>query len=165
MKRALALALILSTALALGAAGQTQQKKTAAEAYRDAVSEIQLRGRSLGQAELASLIETRLQAIIQKYPGTPEAARAHLELGRFASSTGATQSAIRHIEEFLRAKPQVDAGIYAQARYILGTSYSALERYDEAEATLKLITGPGVDRRLSTMASSELSRIPTLRML
>jgi peroxiredoxin len=139
----------------------------AASAFKELTSDLQAKSKTMSPYEYVDLSEKSLIDFIAKYPKAPEAAKAHFLLGRLYSSIGASENAIRHFNEYLRAPEQGSADEIAQVKYIIGASYLTLDKYDDAEKLYREIikSGSKVDRRITEAASADLSRIAALRKL
>jgi thiol-disulfide isomerase/thioredoxin len=140
----------------------------AAQALKVVSDDLKAKSQTMSPYEYAGYAEKALLDFLKTYPKGPEAAQAHFALGRLYSSIGAPESAATHMSAFL-AEPGEKGGpnMAAQARYVLGESYMALDRYDDAERAFREITAAGtaLDSRIVEAASSELVRIPALKRL
>jgi peroxiredoxin len=151
---------------AAGAAKASSSR--AAEAFAQVSADLKAKSQTMSPYDYVDYAEKALLGFLKTYPKGPDAAQAHYALGRIYASIGDSRSAADHFEAYL-AEPgdKGSPGAVAQAKYVLGTSYVALERYDEAERVLREIAGPGAgtDRRVAEAARAELERIPGLRRL
>lgn len=158
-------ALLILGALALGTAalGQT----SAADELKQVISGLRSEGANLTAEEYAARAERAFLAFGKKHAAEPEGALAHLYLGSIFVSIGSHEKAAREIEAYLRAPVEKKPAELAQAKYFAGSTYLALERFDEAEKALSDVVemGSSADARLVQMASVDMERIPTLRKL
>ncbi len=139
----------------------------AAKALTEITSSLQIKSATMSSYEYVDLAEKSLLDFIKKYQNVPEAAKAHFMIGGLYSSIGAPESAIRHFEEFLKAPGPKGAEEVAQAKYMMGASFIALDKYDEAEKLFREVakSGSAIDARIVQSASADLARIGALRKL
>ena len=157
-------AAVLVLAGAMAAYGSDSESATA---YQKIMTEIQSKARSVPTYEFVDTAERLLLGFLEKYPGTPEAAGADLNLGRIYSSIGKNKEAIEHLQRYLDADTEHDQKEEAAGRFALANSYLAMENFDSAEKVYRglLEAGAGGNERLRQMVSRQVSRIGTLRKL
>jgi peroxiredoxin/predicted negative regulator of RcsB-dependent stress response len=138
-----------------GAAAECRSIKTELEGYR----------RTMNAYQYVDHAERLWGRFLEKYPTSAEAAEAHLALGLMYAQTNRHESAITHLEAYLRTAG--DSEDRSKAMVTLAGSYLSLERYDEAEKLLKALSVPstGRDHRIGQMANQLLARIGSLRKL
>ncbi len=165
----------LAACLALAAAATRAQTggagappSAAEEALKKLNAELKAKSQTMSMMEYTGYAEKALNDFLKKYPRGPEAAQAHFALGRLYTSIGSVEDSVRELTAFLsspgaKSTPQM----IAQARYVIGTDYMQLGRYEDAERVFKELTagGSSVDSRISQAAAGELERIPALRKL
>jgi len=161
--------IVFALAALLALAGSDAFAQTdAAKALKVINDDLKAKSKTIAPYAYVDFAEKSMLDFLMKYPKGPEAAQAHFTLGRIYASTGASENAIRHFNDYL-AMPGEKGGpdVGAQAKYMLGMSYLALERYDEAEKSLREVgrSGSAVDSRIREGASAELARISSLRRL
>jgi len=143
-------------------------QKDAAKALEEINADLRIKSKTMPPYAYIDAAEEAMLDFLKRYPKSREAAEAHYALGRIYSSTGAHEQAIRHFRDYL-ASPGDKGGAdaIAQAKYVMGTSYVALERFDEAARTFQEITkaGSSVDSRITQGAAGELERLAALRKL
>lgn len=139
----------------------------AAVEYRAIISEIMSKRQTSPPQVVIDTAERLLLEFLKKYPGTPEAARAHLMLGQVYSSIGNYDDATRHVKVYLQADVEKDPKEEVTALYVLANILIDSEEFDEAEKILKQIveSDEQVSSRATEMASRELARLGTLRRL
>jgi peroxiredoxin len=137
----------------------------AATEYKETIDEIMSMRRTAAPQVVIDTAERRLLAFLEKYPGTPEAASAHLMLGQVYSSIGKNESAEKHVKRYIAAEFEKDPKEEATALYVLSNIYISSEKFDEAEKVLEQIVDSGGNPRATEMASRELARLGTLRKL
>jgi len=161
----IAFALVAFAAVAFsGAAAQID----AAQALKNINSDLRAKSQTMSPYEYVGYAERALLDFLKKYPRSAEAAQAHYALGRLYTSIGAHENALRHLGDFI-ALPGEKGGpeVISQARFVMGSCYMALERYEEAERSFKLamkVEGAS-GSRAAEAAAAELSRIEALRKL
>jgi peroxiredoxin len=161
--------IVFALAALLALAGSDAFAQTdAAKALKVVNDDLKAKSKTMAPYAYVDFAEKSMLDFLKKYPKGPEAAQARFTLGRIYASTGASENAIRHFSDYL-AMPGEKGGpeVVAQAKYMLGMSYLALERYDEAERSLREVgkSGSAVDSRIREGASAELARISSLRRL
>ncbi|MCK4235760.1 MAG: tetratricopeptide repeat protein, partial [Candidatus Krumholzibacteria bacterium] len=134
--------------------------------FQEILGKLQRQSRTATPYAFVDQAEKLLFGFLEKYPESPEAAKAHFTLGRVYSSIGKHKDAVEHINNYLTAKIERIPSHEALARYFLAASHLALENFDTSEKLLReLVSNDRLDRRLSEMAQRELARIGTLRKL
>jgi peroxiredoxin len=158
---------VMIALLLLALAPIESNAQDAATAYRETIEEIMAMRGTAAPRVVIDTAERRLLEFLEKYPGTPEAASAHLMLGQVYSSIGRNDDAVRHVKTYLAAEGRKDPKEETTALYVLANIHINREDFDEAEKVLKQIVGSGdqVDPRAAQMASRELARLGTLRRL
>jgi peroxiredoxin len=151
----------------LASAQRGSAQTEAARELKQVVSELRQQGASATADQYAGMAERALLDFSKKYPNAPEGALAHMYLGSVYASLGAYDNAVRQFDIYLHAPVEKKADEVAQARYLAASSYIALDRYDDAEETLKDLVDMGskADPRILKMASTDLTRLSTLRKL
>jgi len=165
--RRLAIVFALAAHLALAGANAFAQMN-ATKAFKLINDDLKAKSNTMSPYEFVDFAEKSMLDFLKKYPKVPEAAQAHFSLGRIYASTGANENAIRHFNDYLGMSGEKGGpGVVAQAKYVIGMSYLALERYDEAERSLRDVvkSGSAIDSRMVEGASTELARISSLRKL
>lgn len=139
----------------------------AAAAFGKMSSDLKAKSKTMSQYEYTGAAEKAMLDFLKRYPRSAEAAQAHYNLGRLYSSTGEHEKSIRHFRAYLDYPgDKGGATAIAQAKYVMGSSYLALDRFDEADRTFREISkGGAVDSRISEGAAGELARIAALRKL
>lgn len=157
----------LAALLAL-AAGTVFAQTEAAKAFKTINDDLKAKAKTMAPYAYMDFAEKSMLDFVAKYPKAPESAQAHYTLGRIYASTGASEDAVRHFNAYL-AMPGEKGGpdAAAQAKYMLGMSYIALERYDDAERSLREAakSSGAVDARIREGATTELARISSLRKI
>jgi thiol-disulfide isomerase/thioredoxin len=155
-------------ALAVLAGASVFAQTDSAQALKKINDELRVKSQSMSPYEYVDFAEKAMLGFLQKYPKSAEAAQAHYSLGRIYASTGAYENALRHFGDYI-SMPGEKGGpeVIAQARFVMGSCYMALERYDEAERSFKLaMSAEGAGgSRAAAGASAELARIGALRKL
>jgi peroxiredoxin len=154
--------------LALLAVSAPAFAQTEAEtAFKNLMNDLQMKSKMMSPYEYSNEAERSLLGFISKYPKAPEAADAHVLLGRLYSSIGASEAAIRQFNEYLKTPGKKGANEIAQANYLIGANYMVMEKYDEAEKAYReaVKEGVGIDPRIKDAASADLARIAALRKL
>jgi len=165
--RRLSIVFALAAHLALAGANAFAQMN-ATKAFKLTNDDLKAKSNTMSPYEFVDFAEKSMLDFLKKYPKVPEAAQAHFSLGRIYASTGANENAIRHFNDYLGMSGEKGGpGMVAQAKYVIGMSYLALERYDEAERSLRDVvkSGSAIDSRMVEGASTELARISSLRKL
>ena len=165
--RRLSIVFALAAHLALAGANAFAQMN-ATKAFKLINDDLKAKSNTMSPYEFVDFAEKSMLDFLKKYPKVPEAAQAHFSLGRIYASTGANENAIRHFNDYLGMSGEKGGpGMVAQAKYVIGMSYLALERYDEAERSLRDVvkSGSAIDSRMVEGASTELARISSLRKL
>ncbi len=161
------IAVAIAALVALGG-GQALAQTDAASALKRINEELRAKSQTMSQYEYVDYAEKTMLDFLKKYPKTAEAAQVNYGLGRLYSSTGQYEKALRYFGDFI-AMPGEKGGpeVIAQARYVMGSCYMALERYDEAERSFKLATSVegAAGSRAAEGAAAELARIEALRKL
>jgi alkyl hydroperoxide reductase subunit AhpC len=161
------IAIAIAALVVLGG-GDVSAQAGATQALRKINDDLKLKSQTMTPYEYVDFAEKSMLDFLKKFPKSPEAAQAHYSLGRIYASTGAYENALRHFGDYLtmpgeKGGPEADA----QARFIMGSCYMALERYNEAERSFKLaiaVEGAG-SSRAAAGAAAELARIESLRKL
>jgi|WetSurMetagenome_2_1015567.scaffolds.fasta_scaffold16678_2 alkyl hydroperoxide reductase subunit AhpC len=155
-------------ALALLAGATAFAQIDAAQALKKINDDLRIKSQTMSPYEYVDYAERTMLDFLGKYPKSAEAAQAHYALGRIYASTGAYDKALRQFGDYI-SNPGEKGGpeVIAQVRFVMGSCYMALERYDEAERSFKLamgVEGAGGSRAASG-AAAELARIGALRKL
>jgi peroxiredoxin len=165
--RRISIVFALAAYLALAGANVFAQMN-ATKAFKLINDDLKAKSSTMSPYAFVEFAEKSMLDFLKKYPKAPEAAMAHFSLGRIYASTGASENAIRHFNDYLGMPGEKGGpGAVAQAKYAVGMGYLALERYDEAERSLRDVvkSGSAVDARMVESASAELARISSLRKL
>ncbi|MBN1884228.1 MAG: redoxin domain-containing protein [Candidatus Krumholzibacteriota bacterium] len=161
---------MILTALALGfaaLAGPAAAQENAADAYRVLLDDLRtLSKNSPGQA-FVDEAEKRLTAFIEQWPDAPERAGALLNLGHLYSRMGRSGEAVTALEAYFSIDARRDPSEEIMARYVLASSYIAVEEYEKAEPALRMIVREGTvaNPKIAQAAAAELGRIDTLKKL
>lgn len=155
-------------AVAALAATQTYGQTGAAQAFKQINNDLAAKSKTMSPYEYVEYLEKSMNDFLKKYPASPEAAQAHFSLARVYASTGDNQNAIDQFNAYL-AMPGERGGpdVIAQAKYVMGTCYAGLEKYDDAERSFREVVNypKKIDTRISDAAKTELAKIGTLRKL
>ena len=150
------------------ATGNALSETEAAKAFKRINDDLLTKSRTTDPYTYMDLAEKAMIDFLAKYPKTPEAAQAHFALGRIYASAGESEKAIGHFNGYLSIPVEKGGpNAVAQAKYMIGMSYLALEKYDDAAKALRDVSGAGaqVDARIKQGAAAELERISTLKKL
>jgi peroxiredoxin len=160
--------ILVFAAVVVLAAPVTHGQSSAALALKQINSELAAKSKTMSPYDYVEYLEKSMNDFLKKYPTSPEAAQAHFSLARVYASVGEYQKAVDHFSAYL-AMPGERGGadVIAQAKYVMGTCYVGLERYDDAERSFRDVVGSSkkIDTRISDAAKTELARIGTLRKL
>jgi peroxiredoxin len=165
--KSLVLGCLLSlVAVAIGSAAHAQ-KADAAAALKQTVSDLRAKAYTTQPDQYVALAEQTLLDFAKEYPNTPEAAKAHMYLAGVYLSIGRYDKASTELETYLNDPAKKDPDDLAQARYLAGSAYLALDELDKAEAVLKEVTKSGTtgNQQLTQAAAHDLARISILRKL
>jgi peroxiredoxin/predicted negative regulator of RcsB-dependent stress response len=162
----IALASVFCLAMvSLGARAFTQGD--AARELKQTVTDLRAKASTTEPDQYVGVAERALLDFSKKYPHTPEGAKAHMYLAGVYLSVGKYDGAARELETYLGDPVKKDPGDLAQARYLAGSAYLALDDYDKAEAILKQVVASGTagDKQVTQAAANDLGRIAILRKL
>jgi len=166
MKRSRLSVVLTLAALVSLAAGPVAAQAGAKEALKRVTEDLVANSKTMSPYQFVDFAEKSILGFLKTYPKGPEAAQARYTLGRIFASMGVNEKAILHLGQYL-AMPGDKGGseAIAQARYVMGTSYMALERYEEAERSFReIVNSKGAsDSRVTQGASTELARIASLK--
>ncbi len=155
-------------ALVVLAGGSAFAQTDAATALKKINADLKAKSQTMSPYEYVDYAEKTMLDFLKKYPKSAEAAQANYGLGRLYSSIGQYEKALRYFGDFI-TMPGDKGGpeVIAQVRYVMGTCYMALERYDEAERSFKLAQGVdgAAGSRAAEGAAAEIARIGALRKL
>lgn len=162
------IALVALVAVAALAAPRAYGQTSAAQAFKQINSDLATKSKTMSPNEYVEYLEKSMNDFLKKYPNSPEAAQAHFSLARIYSSIGDNQNAIDQFSAYL-AMPGERGGpdVIAQAKYVMGTCYAGLEKYDDAERIYRDVVNSSnkIDPRISDAAKTELAKMGTLRKL
>ncbi|HVO76483.1 MAG TPA: redoxin domain-containing protein [Candidatus Bathyarchaeia archaeon] len=162
-----ALAFLFAASHAQKGNAQSQGRTSAAQALKRINSDLEQKSKTMPPYDYLAYLEKTMNDFLAKYPNTPEAAQAHFSLAKIYASIGNNQKAADHLTAYL-SMPGEKGGpdAVAQAKYVLGNCYLGLERFDDAEKSLRdVVSSSKIDPRISDAARSDLVRIATLRKL
>lgn len=164
MKKRLAAIAFIATCFMLASAAVSAQSQAEKE-FKRITDDMRARMNTMQAYQYIDYSEKQLQGFISRFPKTPEAGQAQLLLGRLYSSVGDNEKAADALKKYIDLPVEKDPSELAQAKFVLASSYVALERYDEAEKLLRDVSNSGVavDPRIVQAASQELTRIGALR--
>ena len=102
-----------------------------------------------------------------RYPDSPEAVEAHLNLGQLYAQTGEAEKAVSHLETFMARSDGRKPEEIAVAKFFLAKGYLMVGQIEKAEAPLRDVAngGQGIPERIRNAAAADLARIPILRKL
>jgi pentatricopeptide repeat protein len=164
----LAKVLLVAVALSLVAtlAACENQERKAEEEFELVMEEVREESKTASPQQFSMVIEEKMGAFIEKYPGTLEAAKAELIMGKFYTQIGRFEDAIVHLRNFIDSGFLREGNDVAAASYSLANCYIRLEKFDEAEEVLdSMLKWSGLDQKGRAVVSQQLSQLGTLRRL
>ncbi|MBN1163762.1 MAG: redoxin domain-containing protein [Candidatus Krumholzibacteriota bacterium] len=152
--------------LALLGGGVMAQDEAQGE-FDKLVQDLNRQQRAMPMPQFIDMAEKGLLDFIKKYPASAATGTAHITLGQLYNSLGRNDDAIRHLREFFSGEYEKKEAEVGAARFILGSCYLAMEKFDEAEKELKQLTAAGstVDGQTRRQATRVLEQIDILRKL
>lgn len=159
LRSILALLLLLAFATSLSA--------QATEEYRKLLDELSQKRASVSQREFMGIAQEGFAYFIFRYPDSPEAVEAHLNLGQLYAQAGQAEKTVSHLESYMARSDGRKPEEVAVAKFFLAKGYLMLDQLDKAEAPLGEVAngGQGVPERIRNAAAMDLARIPVLRKL
>ena len=147
--------------------GFSSADEGAPEEYKKIMSDLQSLSRSAPFEEILVIAGQRLGGLIERYPGSKEAANAEITLGKLYCQAGRYERSVAHLERFLTMDVQRVAAEENVARFLIARCYIEMESFDEAEKFLRLIVEADreVKPQLRARASQKLAQLGTLRKL
>ncbi len=147
--------------------GSASAAEGAPEEYKRIMSDLQSLSRSAPFEEILVIAGQRLGGLIERYPGSKEAANAEVTLGKLYCQAGRYQKSVVHLERFLTMDVQRVAAEENVARFLIARCYIEMESFDEAERFLRLIVEADreVKPQLRARAAQKLAQLGTLRKL
>ncbi len=166
MKKTVTFLFLLLAFMPAIAAGQNAEMEAKNE-YAAIMAELEQKRSLVSQPQLLRMVEEKLEAFVQEYPGTSSSGSARVVLGQIYANTGRSDEAIEEINIYLAStynKEPMELGI---ARFVLGTTYLSMNMFDEAEVQFRIITSAesGADIKIKQSAEMTLSRLDTLKKL
>jgi peroxiredoxin len=165
--KAQAIVTVLLLLLVTGTASAQDEAQQVALEYMKMMKSLQAQARSLGADEELELLESNLLPFIEKYPTSPEAAKAHFNLGQFYAQGGShPDKAIAHLKAYFEIDSIKMPRNEINAKYMMASAYIAKESFEDAETALRGIAeNASYDDKTKQMAIAELGRLPILRKL
>jgi peroxiredoxin len=159
------LRVILAAALLL--AFTTGLSAQATEDYKKLLDELTQKRASVSPPEFMGLAQEGLAYFISKYPDSPEAVDAHLNLGQLFAQMGQAEKTVSHLESYMARSDGRKPEEVAIAKFFLAKGYIMLDQLDKAEPPLREVAnGSGsIPERIRNAAAMDLARIPVLRKL
>lgn len=159
--------IILLALFAVALSTLALRAQDASQEYKDIINDIMSKRRTDQPQVVIDNAEKSLLKFLKKYPGTPEAAKAHLMLAQVYSSIGRHDDAIRHVGVFLSSDVEKDQKDRLTARFVLANTYVEQEKFDEAEQKFKeaLALNRGEDMRTEGYIKNQIARLDALKRL
>jgi len=156
---------ILAAVLLLAFA--TSLSAQATEEYKKLLGELSQKRASITPPEFMGLAQEGLAYFISRYPDSPEAVEAHLNLGQLCAQTGQAEETVSHLESYMARSDGRKPEEVAVAKFFLAKGYLMLDQLDKAEDPLREVANGGrsVPERIRNAAAMDLARIPILRKL
>ena len=154
-------------AAALLLAFATNLSAQAAEEYKKLLDELSQKRASVSPREFKGIVQEGFAYFISRYPDSPEAVEAHLNLGQLYAQTGQAEKAVSHLESYLARSDGRKPEEVAAAKYFLAKGYLMLGQLDKAEDPLREVAngGESIPEKIRNTAAMDLARIPILRKL
>ena len=145
----------------------TNLSAQASEEYKKLLDDLSQKRTSVPPAEFIGAAREGLDRFISRYPDSPEAVEAHLNLGQIYAQMGEAEKTVSHLERYMARSDGRKAGEIAVAKFFLAKGYLMMDQFDKAEAPLRAVAegGEGVSERMRGAAAQDLARMPILRKL
>ena len=145
----------------------TSLSAQATEEYEKLLEELSRKRTSVRPGEFIGMAQERLSYFISRYPDSPEAVDAHMNLGQLYAQIGDAEKAVSHLESYMARSDGRKPEEIAVAKLFLAKGYLMLDKLDEAEGPLRDVAegGAGIPEKVRNAAAMDLDRIPTLRKL
>ena len=156
---------IITAALLLAFA--TSLSAQATEEYKKLLDDLSEKRAAVSPREFMGIAREGLDYFISRYPDSPEAVEAHLNLGQLYAQTGEAEKAVSHLETFMARSDGRKPEEIAVAKFFLAKGYLMVGQIEKAEAPLRDVAngGQGIPERIRNAAAADLARIPILRKL
>jgi peroxiredoxin len=159
LRSIIAAGLLLAFATALSA--------QATEEYKKLLDGLSQKRSTVSPREFVGIAEEGLAYFISRFPDSPEAVEAHLNLGQLCAQKGDGEKAVSHLESYMARSDGRKPEEVAIAKFFLAKGYLMLDQLDKAEGPLREIASAGesIPERIRSAAAMDLDRIPILRKL
>ena len=147
---------IIAAALLLACA--TNLSAQASDEYKKLLDELSRKRSTVSPREFIGIAEEGLAYFVSRYPDSPEALEAHLNLGQLYAQTGEAEKAVFHLEAYMARSGERRPEEIAAAKYFLAKGYLMLDELDKAEGPLSEIVNGGneIPERLRNAAAMDL---------
>jgi lipopolysaccharide biosynthesis regulator YciM len=145
----------------------TNLSAQAAEEYKKLLDELSQKRTAVAPRDFIEAAREGFAYFISRFPDSPEAVDAHLNLGQIYAQMGRAKETVSHLESYMAGSKGRKPEEIAVANFFLAKGYLMLEQFDRAESPLRAVTegGEGIPERIRTAAAMDLARIPILRKL
>lgn len=156
---------IIAAALLLAFA--TSLSAQATEEYKKLLDELNQKRTTVSPREFVGVAQEGLAHFISRYPDSPEAVEAHLNLGQLNAQMGQAKQTVAHLEAYMARSDGRKPEEVAVARFFLAKGYLMLDEFDKAEAPLSEVANgsENIPEKIRSAAAMDLARIPVLRKL
>jgi len=156
---------VLTAALLLAFA--TGLSAQATEDYKKLLDELTQKRAAVSQREFMGIAQEGLAYFVSRYPDSPEAVDAHLNLGQLYAQMGQAEKTVLHLESYMARSDGRKPEEIAIAKFFLAKGYLMLDQLDKAEDPLREVANgsTGIPERIRNAAAMDLARIPVLRKL
>jgi peroxiredoxin len=139
----------------------------AATEYKAIMQELTAKQKTASPNGLVEAAEKKLGAFIEAYPGSSEAASAHLVLANIYSSLGRNDEAVKHVDAYMQAGVEKSRDDEIKSRFILSNIHIANDDFDKAEKLYRemLEINAGKDKRAENYITMQLGRLGALKKL
>ena len=158
---------MITGAIILLLAGTLHASGDPATEFDQMMAELLEKRQQVGAQEFYQITEQRMTDFLERYPDSPEAVEAHLNLGQLYAQAGSPDKAIFHLESYLERSDRRKPAEVAVAKFFLAQVYMARDEFDGAERYLEEVRAAGniVPQQIKQMTTMALQRIPILRKL